>query len=143
MPVGDVWGNSWGASWNSFWQQATAAVAPTATATSAGSARRGSATQWAYKTLGQLEREKKREAAKLKKLARKAIRLQVSRGVIDLDTLLEQATERVDQEAPSYDWLTDEYSRMIALTAMRGIGELIERRLADEDDAEAILLLAA
>ena len=142
MPAGDVWGNSWLASWNASWKQA--AAASTATFSQHGRGRYG--TGWAAKTLSQIAAdEKKAEIARLKKVARRRLRAEQKRGVTDLDALMNVATAQINRAIPeSANWMTDEYVRAIATIVLDGLERArIERMIADEDDAEAILLIAA
>ena len=120
-------------------------VGDTATFTSV-DARRGHGTGWAKKTLSQLDREKKKEIARLRKLARKRLKAEIDRQPKrDLDSLLAIAEERIERAVPEgAEWLDPQLIEMTAILVMQGLEEYRadQQALSDEND-RAILLLAA
>jgi len=109
-------------------------------------ARRGHGTGWAKKTLSQLSREKKREIARLRKLARKRLKAEIDKQPKrDLDSLLAVAEERIERAVPEgAEWLDPRLIEMTAILVMQGLEEYRadQQYLSDEND-RAILLLAA
>ena len=85
---------------------ALAAIGDSATFTSV-DAHRGHGTGWAKKTLSQLDREKKKEIARLRKLARKRLKAEIDKQPKrDLYSLLAIAEEHIERTAPQgSEWL--------------------------------------
>jgi len=104
------------------------------------SARRFSrATPYYYKTLSELREEEKAKLERLRKAARRRVAKAINAGETD-EGLLVRMAKLPFETATSLDWLTvpliDELALMI-------VAALLQAALNDEDDAEALLLLAA
>ena len=124
---------------------ALAAIGDSATFTSV-DAHRGHGTGWAKKTLSQLDREKKKEIARLRKLARKRLKAEIDKQPKrDLYSLLAIAEEHIERTAPQgSEWLDPRLIEMTAILVMQGLEQYRadQQALSDEND-RAILLLAA
>lgn len=98
------------------------------------------ATQWYRKTLSELREEERERLEKLRKQSERKVAKALKAGETDEGLLLRFAREPLRKAEPNLDWLTvpmvDEIAQMI-------VAALLAARWADEDDAEAMLLLAA
>lgn len=141
-----AWGARWGQRWGDRWG-AVAAVAAVTAVTIAGKvqpARRISrATQYYSKTLSELRREEKERLRKLRKLAKAKIEAAARQGETSETLLMALGIRTIEQAAPQATFLTEP---VLEAVAARYLAEYIAAILAqlarDEDDAEAILLLA-
>lgn len=145
MPAGDVWGNAWGDSWNASWAQAVAAVVAEPTPTTAGGGgRRAGATSWRHKTLEQLRDEKRKEIARLKRLARAKVKTAVEAGVSDVGYLQALAEHRIEHALPAdQQWMPDPAIEQLAAEILAIYARAIERNREEEEDAEAFMLYLA
>lgn len=101
-------------------------------------------TSWAYKTLSQIEKEKKAELARIAKQAQKAVAKAISKGLVELLEIETVARKAVVEATPRDLHLEREQINAIAaqLAERARIAILRKQMEDDEDDSEVLLLVA-
>jgi hypothetical protein len=147
--VADAWGGSFGVAWGDAWGAGVTPPTPDAPVTTAGG-RRSSGTQYRAKTLSrelrEKEREDKRRAKELHRLAMvqlKAEGVTKAIGVKQTRSLLEEAFAALDEE-PLVNTSGPELQPAVNAIVAWIVARALERqRLDDEDEADIELLLLA
>lgn len=102
----------------------------------------GHGTQWAYKTLSQIEREKKAELARICKQAKRLIVKVIAEGLLDpikLDDVVEAKVEAVDTTVVT----KSDVDQIIARLKAEARRTLIRKQQEEDEDDYEVLLLAA
>lgn len=102
----------------------------------------GHGTQWAYKTLSQIEREKKAELARIRKQAKRLIVKVIAEGLLDpikLNDVVEAKVEAVDTTVVT----KSDVDQIIARLKAEARRALIRKQQEEEEDDYEVLLLAA
>jgi hypothetical protein len=102
----------------------------------------GGSGYFAFKTIAQLEREKKREIVKIRKQAKRAIFKVVAEGLLTptkLDDVVEAKVEALETPIVS----KDDIDKIIARLKAEARRALIRKQQEDDEDDYEVLLLAA